>query len=209
MKTPNTPNLPNILEDPERSRRTKPPNHPNIPKIPNSGSRPGYEYLTCYQLGLVIQELTEEFTKLYIPSVRRRMQMDEASRSNPQNIAEGYTQPSLKGYIYLSGIAHGSNEELTNDFVRFLKLHKLAIWSITYPKIREFRVFRVKWISPNTLNTPTLPNDPQEAANMILTFCQMEGYLLRKLIESLTEKHKTEGGLTEKLYRVRKNYRGF
>lgn len=185
-------------------------NHPKTPNIPNfPTSRPGYEYLTCYQLGIVIQELTEEFTKRYIESPRRRMQMDEASRSNPQNIAEGYTQPSLKGYIYLSGIAHGSNEELTKDFIRFLNQKKLPIWPKEHPKIRVFWGFRVKWNSLTTLNTPILPNDPQEAANLILTFCQMEGYLLKKLVESLLEKHKKEGGLTEKLYRSRKEYRGY
>lgn len=190
----------------EYCNHPKNPNHPNLPKPPN---RPGYAYLACYQLGLVIQELTEQFTKRWIKSPRRRQQMDEASRSNPQNIAEGYTQESLKGYIYLSGIARGSNEELQQDYRNFLLYHKYDIWPATHPKIREFREFRVKWISPTTLNTPNLPNDPQEAANMLLTFCNMEGYLLKRLISSLLEKHKTEGGLTEKLYRERTHYRGY
>jgi len=180
-------------------------NLPNIPKV----SRPGYEYLTCYMLGVVIQELTEKFTKEWIKSPRRRMQMDEAARSNPQNIAEGYTHVSLKGYLYLSGIARGSNEELTQDFINFLKFEKLVIFPMNHPKIREFRAFRVKWVSPKTLNTPTLSSNPEEAANMILTFCNMEGYLLKKLIDSLIEKHKKEGGLTEKLYKARKTYRGY
>lgn len=180
--------------------------HPNIP---NSANRPGYEYLTCYMLGLVIQELTEEFTKRWIGSPRRRMQMDEASRSNPQCIAEGFTQESLKGYIYLTGISHGSNEELTKDYIRFLKKENLPIWPKEHPKIREFREFRVKWTSSTSLNTPTLPNSPTESANMLLTFCNMEGFLLKKLVVSLKEKHKTEGGLTEKLYRERKKLRGY
>lgn len=182
---------------------------PNLPKIPKTVGRPGYEYLTCYMLGLVIQELTEEFTRLWIRSPRRRMQMDEASRSNPQCIAEGYTQESLKGYIYLSGISHGSNEELGKDFLGYLKKNKLAVWPKDHPKVRGFREFRVKWVSPTSLNTPTLPNDPQEAANMLLTFSNMEGFLLKKLIDSLKEKHKKEGGLTEELYRERRNYRGY
>jgi four helix bundle suffix protein len=160
-------------------------------------------------LGLAIQELTEEFTSRWIKSPRRRMQMDEASRSNPQNIAEGYTQPSLKGYIYLSGIAHGSNEELTKDFLNFLKREKLEIWSKDHPKVRVFRAFRVRWISLTSLNTPQLPQSPQESANMLLTYCQMEGYLLKKLVDSLIEKHKTEGGLTEKLYKARTNFRRY
>lgn len=137
------------------------------------------------------------------------MQMDEAARSNPRCIAEGFTHESLKGYIYLTGIAHGSNEELGKDYLHFLKKNKLAVWPKDHPKVREFRAFRVKWLSPTSLNTPKLPQNPQESANMLLTFCNMEGYLLKKLAESLKEKHKTEGGLTEKLYRERKKKRGY
>lgn len=187
-------------------------NHPKIPKTPNlpkSGRRPGYEHLACYQLGVAIHELTEEFTNRWIKSNKRKMQMDEASRSNPRCIAEGYTQESLKGYIYLSGISHGSNEELGKDYLHFLKKRKLAVWPKNHSKVREFRAFRVKWTSSTSLNTPKLPDDPEEAANMILTFCNMEGYLLKKLVASLKEKHKKEGGLTENLYKARKDYRGY
>jgi four helix bundle suffix protein len=196
----------------------KNPNHPYIPKIPNKGSRPGYEYLTCYMLGVVIHELTEEFCQKFLtskhpnlpnPEFRQISQMTQAARSTHQNVAEGYTHESLKGYIYLTGIAHGSNEELTKDYLHFLKRNKFTVWPKTQTKVREFREFRVKWISPTSLNTPTLPNNPQEAANMLLTFCNMEGYLLKKLAESLKRKHKTEGGLTENLYKARKEYRGY
>ncbi|MCX6704860.1 MAG: four helix bundle suffix domain-containing protein [Candidatus Woesebacteria bacterium] len=73
--------------------------------------------------------------------------------------------------------------------------------------IREFRGFRVFWQTPKTLNTPNLPNDPTEAANMLLTFCNLEGFLLKRLVASLLEKHMKEGGLTEELYRKRTEYR--
>lgn len=171
--------------------------------------RPAYELLACYRLGLSIQKLTEQFTARWIKSYRRRSQMDEAARSIPQNIAEGHTQESLKGYIKLSGVARGSNEELSRDYLNFLKINKLPIFDKNHPKIIKFREFRAVWLTQNSLNTPNLPKDKCEAANMIHTFCQMEGYLLRKLISSLKEKHKTEGGFTEKLYNQRKNYRGY
>ncbi|MBM4401751.1 MAG: four helix bundle protein [Candidatus Cloacimonetes bacterium] len=171
--------------------------------------RPGYEYLVVYMLGKVIQDLTVEFCKHWIKSIKLRDQMEGAARSNPQNIAEGSTQPSLKGYIKLSGIAHGSNEELTKDFEDFLRQRGLPIWDKNHLKIREFREFRVVWTGQNSLNTPELPNDSVEAANMLLTFCNQEGYLLRKHVESLKRKHETEGGLTERLYRRRREYRGF
>ena len=173
----------------------------------NSSKRPGYEYLSAYCLGVVIQELTEQFTYRWIKSFRRREQMDEAARSNPQCVSEGYSQESLKSYIKLAGVARGSNEELGNDYLNFLKKEGLSIWDINHPKIREFRQFRAVWVSPKTLNTPQLPKNPEEAANMLYTFCQMDGYLLIKLIESLKQKHMRQGGLTEELYRRRSEYR--
>lgn len=140
-------------------------------------SRPGYEYLSAYILGKVIQDLTVQFCNRYISyKSRTHDQMVQAARSNSQNVAEGFSNPSLKGYIKLAGIAYGSNEELTKDYQDFLRQRNL-------------------------------PNDPTEAANMLLTFCNLEGFLLKRLVASLLEKHEKEGGLTEELYRKRTEYR--
>ena len=43
----------------------------------------GYKSLACYMLGLIIWELSEEFTKRWIKSYRRKSQMDEASFQSP------------------------------------------------------------------------------------------------------------------------------
>ena len=189
---------------------------------PSKTGKAGYEYLSAYQLGKVIQHLTHQFCQSFLknpkdpnyPNLKLIEQMNGAARSNPQNIAEGYTHESLKGYIYLIGIAHGSNEELAKDYEDFLRQRNLPIWGKDHPKIREFRGFRARWLtstqtSPKTLNTPSLPNNPTEASNMMLTLCNMEGFLLTKLSMSLKQKHKIEGGLTEKLYRERRMYRGY
>lgn len=170
--------------------------------------RPGYEYLTAYMLGKVIQDLTVEFCNRFINiKSRTHDQMVQAARSNSQNIAEGYTNPSLKAYIKLAGIAYGSNEELTKDYQDFLRQRDLLIWEKNSEKVREFREFRVFWVTLTSLNTPTLPNNQTEAANMLLTFCNLEGFLLKRLVASLLEKHEKEGGLTEELYRKRIEYR--
>lgn len=164
--------------------------------------------MTAYMLGKVIQDLTVKFCNKYIDyKSRTHDQMVQAARSNPQNIAEGYSNPSLKGYIKLSGIAYGSNEELTKDYQDFLRQRNLPIWNKNNRKVSEFRAFRVRWISPTSLNTPKLSDNPTEAANMLLTFCNMEGFLLKRLEASLEEKHMKEGGLTEELYRKRVEYR--
>ena len=171
-------------------------------------TRPGYEYLSAYTLGKIIQDLTVEFCNKYIDyKSRTHDQMVQAARSNCQNVAEGHSNPSLKGYIKLAGIAYGSNEELTKDYQDFLRQRNLPIWDKNNVKIRVFREFRAFWISSTSLNIPNLPNSPAEAANMLLTFCNMEGFLLKKLVVSLLEKHEKEGGLTEELYRKRVEYR--
>lgn len=182
-------------------------------------ARPGYEYLVVYMLGKVIQDLTFQFCQRFLkspkdptyPNLKLVEQVNGAARSNPQNIAEGYTGESLSSYIMLVGVANGSNEELVKDCQDYLRQRGLPIWGKEHPKVREFRAFRAFWLpnSPNSLNTPILPSDPTEAANMILTFCRMEGYLLAKHIKSLEEKHAKEGGFRENLLKKRVSYRNF
>lgn len=168
----------------------------------------GYKHLATYILGTVIHDLTLEFVKKWIPSKSRTCdQMEQAARSGKQNIAEGYTLESLESYIKLLGVAHGSFKELSADFEDFLRQRRLKIWDKSHPKVRIFRAFRAVWKSPNIPNTPNLPNDPEEAANMILTFCQMETFLLKRQIDSLTEKFIREGGFRENLFKKRMNYK--
>ena len=168
----------------------------------------GYKRLSSYILGTVIQDLTVEFIKHWIPAKSRtRDQMEQAARSGKQNIAEGYTLESLESYIKLLGVAHGSFKELSTDYEDFLRQKKLQIWNKNYSKVRAFRVFRAVWVRPNIPNTPNLPNDPEEAANMLLTFCQMETFLLKKQIDALTEKFVKEGGFRENLFKKRMSYK--
>ena len=112
----------------------------------NDYTRPGYEYLSAYMLGKVIQDLTVEFCNHYIDrKSRTHDQMVQAARSNCQNVAEGYSNPSLKGYIKLAGIAYGSNEELTKDYQDFLRQNGLSIWDKNDKRVRKFREFRAVW----------------------------------------------------------------
>ncbi len=185
----------------------------------NGQTRPGYEHLVVYMLGKVIQDLTFQFCQRFLkspkdltyPNVKLVEQANGAARSNPQNVAEGYTGESLSSYIMLVGVANGSNEELAKDLEDYLRQRKLPVWGKDHPKVREFRGFRVFWqnspSSPNSLNTPMLPSDPAEAGNMILTFCRMEGYLLSQHIKSLEAKHTKEGGFRENLLKKRLDYR--
>ena len=167
----------------------------------------GYKKLTTYILATVICDLNVEFVSRNIsPYSRTKDQMEQAGRSGKQNIAEGYTMQSLESYIKLAGVALGSIKELAADYEDFLRQKKLTIWSKDDPRVRVFRAFRAIWVKPNIPNTPNLPNNPEEAANLLLTFCQMETYLLSRQITALKEKFVAEGGFREDLFKKRMAY---
>lgn len=164
----------------------------------------GYKKLSSYILATVIHDLTFQFVKKWIPPKSRTCdQMEQAARSGKQNIAEGYTVQSLESYIKLCGVAEGSIKELATDYEDFLRQKGFKTWPKDNPRIRVFREFRAVWVASNTPNTPNLPNNPEEAANMLLTFCQMETFLLRKQIDSLKAKFIKEGGFRENLFKQR------
>ena len=174
----------------------------------------GYEYLLSYKITVPIYDYTVIFCDRWIPKNSRTFdQMVQAGRSGTQNIAEGYKQKSLKGYIKLSGVNRGSLEELLKDFLAYARQNKIPIW----PKekaIREIREIGEIWeilknspTLPDNPNFPDLPNDKEKAVNLMITLINQANYLQDRLIKSLEEKHMREGGFTEKLYKKRIEYR--
>ena len=169
----------------------------------NNNSQAGYKSLTTFVFSTVIYDLTVLFCRDFSVFGRLREQMTQAARSCKSNIAEGYTFQSTELYLKLLGTAQGSIRELGEDFEDFLRQNNLEIWSKEEGRVGGFRAFRAFWVFPNIPNTPKLPNVPEEAANMLLTFCQMESYLLSRQIESLRRKFINEGGFSEKLFKER------
>lgn len=167
---------------------------------------PKYKYLLTYRYSEIIHDLTVEFCEKYISNFSRtRDQMIQAARSGKQNIVEGVGQSttSKKGEIKLLGVAAASAEELIADYEDFLRQKKLEIWDNNDPMIKEFR----RWgIEATVLKLPrvlTLPKEPIEAANLLLTLCHQLTFLLDRQIKAMVEKFAKEGGFTENLFRKR------
>jgi len=174
----------------------------------------GYEYLLAYKLTVPIYDLTVQFCNKYIGKFSRTNdQMVQAARSGMQNILEGNQQEGMKGYIKLCGVARGSLEELLQDYHAYARQHSLGIW----PKdrvVREIREIGAIWeiikknpALPPSPNFPNLPDTPEHAVNLLITLVHQANYLIDKLVVSLKDRHMREGGLTEELYRKRKEYR--
>lgn len=174
----------------------------------------GYEYLLAFKLTVPIYDYTIEFCRRWIrPGSRTKDQMEQAARSGTQNIAEGWKQQSLSGYIRLSGVARGSLEELLKDYLAYARQNGIEIWEKEKAE-REigeigeiWEVIRHNATLPDNPDFPDLPDDTQIAVNLLITLIIQANYLIDKLILSLKEKHMREGGFKEELYRKRTEYR--
>ncbi len=152
--------------------------------------------------------------------------MTGAARSGKQNIVEG-TQAlptSLKSAIKLTNVAKASIEELIEDLEDFLRQRNLKKLEKEHPAIRKYRaqsarivrnlsnlsiLGKEKEAEKLTKKVLHLPENREEASNLLLTLCHQAAYLLNRQVKSLEKKHETEGGYTEKLYHKRKKHRGF
>ena len=174
----------------------------------NQNKAAGYEYLLTYKLATVVYDLTVQFCNRWINSHSRiHDQMIQAARSGKQNIPEGYKQESLKGYIKLTGVARGSQEELLKDFEDYARQNGIAVWP--KEKARGMREIREIWRElredcPYRPSRPfLLPKDKERAINLMLTLINQTNYMLDRQIESLEKKFIEEGGFTENLLRRR------
>jgi four helix bundle suffix protein len=135
--------------------------------------------------------------------------MVQAARSGTQNIAEGYQQASLEGYIKLVGINAASLEELLKDYLAYARQNGLEIWSKD-KGVREIRevgevwgIIRKTLVLPDHPNFPDLPDYPTKAVNLMVTLVNQAIYLQKKLRLSLERKFINEGGFRENLFKRR------
>lgn len=182
-----------------------------------------YKKLFTFWFSVLICDRTVEFCELWINSWKLKEQMNGAARSGKQNIVEGSDNltTSLKVAIKLTGIAKSSIEELIGDLEDFLRQRHFEQRPKNHSCVVEWRsqsatlVRNLSSLSnlreanelAHLLRELPLPQEAEEAANFLLTLCHQATYLLDRQVKALIEKHKKEGGFTEKLYRERINFR--
>jgi four helix bundle suffix protein len=171
-----------------------------------------YKKLFTYWFAVVIYDYTVVFCERWIRSYKLTEQMTGAARSGKQNIVEGSDDmgTSLKTAIKLTGIAKGSFEELLGDVEDFLRQRKYRQWEKGDARVVRWRREYGNYISNlsvlrdlGRILVPKLPEQPETAANLLMTLLHQETYLLHRQVEALLKKHREGGGLTEKIYRDR------
>jgi four helix bundle suffix protein len=203
------------------------------PLIPKHG---GYRKLKSFQVARLIYDLTVRFCDRYIGKRSRTQdQMVQAARSGVQNIAEGSqaSGTSKKTELKLTNVARGSLEELRLDYEDFLRQRGLPIWDRDDPRRQELIDRRcttadevAAWVreehvrgrgglsgqsgqkqSSTTSTKSTQSTFPELAANAALVLLAVSCSLLDRQLAAQATAFETEGGFTERLYRVRSQKR--
>lgn len=168
---------------------------------------------------------------------RTRDQMVQAARSGVQNIAEGSqaSGTSKKTELKLTNVARASLEELRLDYEDFLRQRGLPLWPADHPSLARFKARRCAtveevrlWVKDEQGRTRTnrdeMTNEKQEsvsvrggpsrsvsssvlAANAALSLLNLSCYLLDRQLAAQAKAFESEGGFTERLYRLRSQKR--
>lgn len=172
-----------------------------------------YTELYFYRKSDVLVQLTKAFCQRFLPKYGDRTvdQMVQAARSIKQNIAEGLTdgQTSFEVEIKLLGIAKGSNQELLEDYLDYLKSRGMSEWASAnkprFDKLREFckahsdnddfRPYYQKWTD-------------EEMCNTAICLCHMVDRAMTSFIEKRDREFVEEGGIRERMTAARLDQRG-
>ena len=185
------------------------PNHQEPPKtfLPQHGH---YRQLRVYQVTEMIYDITFYFTQHYLQKGDRTIdQMVQAARSGKQNIAEGNqaAATSSETEIKLTNVAKASLEELLDDYEDYLRVRQLAQWGNLHPRYERMREYaRGEQIRKDYASIIQKMND-EEIANLCITLIHQAIYMLHKLLVTMQNRFVTEGGIKERMFQARVNYR--
>lgn len=177
----------------------------------------GYRRLLSYRLAELVYDITALFCDKYVPvSDRTNDQMIQSARSGFQNIAEGSVDSgvSKKSEIRLTGIAIGCLDELRKDFVKYLERKQWQQWQPDHEALLDLKQRHVKtlagfreWVKDVWHSSGGRTPPDQIAANGVLTLLNLAIYLTRRQLASLEKSFLQEGGITERMYRLRRESR--
>ena len=169
-----------------------------------------YRHLRVYQVTEMIYDITFYFTQHYLQKGDRTIdQMVQAARSGKQNIAEGNqaAATSSETEIKLTNVAKASLEELLDDYEDYLRVRNLEQWGNLHPRYEKMRQYaRSEQIKKDYAEKTQRMND-EEIANLCITLIHQAMYMLHKLLATMQDRFVKEGGINERMFQSRINYR--
>ncbi|MCC8149487.1 four helix bundle suffix domain-containing protein, partial [Akkermansia sp.] len=171
-----------------------------------------YRSLLSYRKAEQIYDLTSYFCKTYLLSRDRTVdQMIQAARSGKQNIAEGKEAGlvSMETEIKLTNVARASFDELLADYEDFLRVRGYSVWE---KDSREALFVRKKGADKGLDRDYFLElartRPPEVVANMAICLIFQAKFLLMRQLRFLEGKFLREGGMRERMSRMRREARG-
>ncbi len=182
---------------------------PNIPNtfLPRHGH---YRNLRVYQVTEIIYDITYYFTQTFLQKGDRTIdQMIQAARSGKQNIAEGNQAASTSSEteIKLTNVAKASLEELLDDYEDYLRVRGLEQWGKIHPRYDAMRRYASGEQIKKDYAEKIKKMSDEEIANLCITLTHQAMYMLHKLIVTMQDRFVKEGGIKERMYQTRINYR--
>ncbi|MBR5686177.1 MAG: four helix bundle suffix domain-containing protein [Muribaculaceae bacterium] len=170
-----------------------------------------YTELRFYHRSDVLYQLTQLFCQRFFKQYGDRTvdQMIQAARSTKQNIVEGSSdgQTSMEVELKLLGIARGSNQELLEDYLDFIKRKGLTEWYGKHPRYKAMHDFcRTHYKYEDYKDLLPKMND-DEMANMAICLCHQVDAALNKYIERKDREFTTQGGIRERMTAARLDQR--
>ena len=173
--------------------------------------RTNYKKLRFYHRSDVLYQLTQTFCKRYFKKWGDRTvdQMVQAARSCKQNIVEGSVdgQTSMESELKLLGIARGSNGELLEDYLDYLKCEGLEPWGQEHPRYRPLLDFCRSHYELQDFQGLIEKMNGEEMANLAICLCHQVDKALEAYIERKDREFTTGGGIRERMTAARLNQR--
>ena len=169
--------------------------------------RGDYRTLLSFQKSEIIYDLTFRFAHKFLARGDRTIdQMIQSARSGKKNLLEGSKAglTSKETEIKLTNVARASLEELLDDYRDFLRARDLKIWDKDSREAKYIRQLGRK--TPQSFEdyrgfAETRP--PEVVANIALCLIHQANYLIDQQLRRLEQDFANEGGLRERMARVR------
>ena len=169
--------------------------------------RGDYQTLLSFQKAEVIYDITFRFAHKFLAKGDRTIdQMIQSARSGKKNILEGSKAAltSKETELKLTNVARASLEELLDDYKDFLRARDLPAWDKDSKEAQYVRKLGRK--TPQTYEiyrefVETRP--PEVVANIALCLIHQANYLIDQQLLRLEKDFLAQGGLRERMTRLR------
>ena len=169
-----------------------------------------YRTLKAFQKAECVYDVTYYFANRFLQKGDRTIdQMVQAARSGKQNLAEGNIDgvTSKEMELRLTNVNRASLHELLLDYEDYLRVRGLEQWPYNDQRCVQTREFCKRHLDSAVYREKIKDRSDETIANIAITLIHQEDYMLRKLIDRLQDDFVKNGGIKERMYQARINYR--